>query len=218
MLVLVLPLLLGACAPTVTLQPGGPPESEAYRVAAPDVLAIRVGPEPGIVRELVIRPDGFISFDLVGDVEVEGKTIEEIRGDLTARLRDYLVAPDVSVGLTTSNSRKYFVFGEVGTKGAFPLIGRVTVLEAFGGAGGGTMFAALRSARLVRPTEEGGQVYAIDLYAITMRGDETTNYELQPDDVIYVPPNISARIGYALQVVFFPFQQILGLGGRLIQP
>ena len=51
---------------------------------------------------------------------------------------------------------------------------------------------------------------------IARLGDSTTNYELQPGDVIYVPPGVSARIGFALGVIFFPIQQIIGLGGGFL--
>ena len=58
----------------------------------------------------------------------------------------------------------------------------------------------------------------MDLQAIVERGDGSTNYRLQPGDVLFVPPNASARFGYALNVIFFPLQQLIGLGGRFVRP
>jgi polysaccharide export outer membrane protein len=196
--------------------PGTPAQTDKYRVAPPDVLMISVRPAPEINRDVVIRPDGRISFDLIGEVDVEGKTVEEIQKEITARIEQFIVHPDVTVILQTSNSRTYYVFGEVGSPGAYPLIGHVTALQALGGAGGGTRFANLGAARLVRPTEGKGLRYPVKFDQIAFDGNAATNYELQPGDVIYVPPSTSAKIGYAIGVMLFPIQQILGLGGRFI--
>ncbi len=198
----------------------GPPERPAhlleYHVAPPDVLTISVRPAPEIVRQLVIRPDGRISFDLIGDLEVQGKTVDEIRREITARLEEFIVHPDVTVVLSASNSRKYFVFGAVGRPGVYPLIGDVTALGALFAAGGPTRFSKMDGARIVRPSEGQSLVYAVDFEQITQQGDATTNYELQPGDIVHVPHNIFGKIGNALGVMFFPIQQILGLGRSVV--
>ncbi len=196
--------------------PGLPSLAAEYRVAPPDVLVITVRPEPLIERELAVRPDGRFSLDLIGDVEARGKTIEEIRSEITTRLKEYIVQPDVTVMLRTSNSRTFYIFGEVNRPGAYPILGDVTAVHALASAGGPTRMASLDGARLVRPSSEGELTYSIYFSAITEAGYGQTNFMLQPGDIVYVPPNLSARIGYALQLVFFPLQQILGLGGTVI--
>ncbi len=196
--------------------PGKPSLQAEYHIAPPDVLQITVRPEPLIDRELTVRPDGRISFDLIGDVEARGRTIEELRADIAVRLKEYIVQPDVTVQLKSSASRTYFIFGEVARPGAYPIIGDVTAVHALGAAGGETRMALLDSARLVRPSPEGELTYPIHFAAITEHGYGQTNYLLQPGDVVYVPPNMFARVGYALGVIFFPLQQILGLGGTVI--
>jgi polysaccharide export outer membrane protein len=196
--------------------PGVPPLQAEYHIAPPDTLMVTVRPEPEIARTLVVRPDGRISFDLIGDVDVRGRTVEEVREEIARRLKEFIVQPDVTVVLTKSESRTYFVFGEVARPGAYPLVGDVTALNALGASGGPTRYAAQDSARLVRPSTEGERVYSVHYEAITQSGYGQTNYLLQPGDVIYVPPNGFARVGYALGVFFFPLQQILGLGGTVI--
>jgi polysaccharide export outer membrane protein len=196
--------------------PGVPSLAAEYRIAPPDVLEITVRPEPEIERELTVRPDGRISFDLIGDVDVRGRTVEEVREEIARRLKEFIVQPDVTVVLAKSESRTYYVFGEVARPGAYALIGEVTALGALGASGGPTRFAAQDDARLVRPAPEGQLVYGVRFEAITQLGMGQTNYILQPGDVIYVPPNGFAKVGYALGVVFFPLQQILGLGGTVV--
>jgi polysaccharide biosynthesis/export protein len=204
---------LGACAQP-KLEPGAPVTEPEYRIAPPDLLTITVRPEPVITREVQVRPDGKISFDLIGEIDVYGKTVAEIRDDITTRIREFIVAPDVTVTLTASNSRRYYVFGEVGKPGAYPLEGEVRVIEAIAQAGGPNEYAALNSTRLSRPTAGEPLIYGVKLYDIMQLGKGDTNYTLQPGDVVYVPPNFSAQMGYAIGLVLFPFQSLIGLGTR----
>ena len=198
------------CASQLPPIPEAPSKTLDYHVAPPDELMISVSPEPAISRTVVIRPDGRISVDLIGDVEVEGKTVEEIREEITVRMREFIVQPAVTVVLSRSNSRQYYVLGEVKRPGAYPLIGEVDMVNALATAGGPTQYAKLNAARLVRPTEGDSLAYEVDFEEITRRGDATTNYELQRGDVVYVPPVLMVRIGYVIGQIFFPFQQILG--------
>lgn len=193
--------------------PGIPSPQAEYRIAPPDTLTITVRPEPEIVREVVVRPDGRISMDLIGDVDVRGRTVEEVRTDITRRLKEFIVQPDVTVAIKKSESRTFYVFGEVMRPGAYPLVGDVTAVYALGIAGGSTKFAAENDATLVRPSPEGRLVYPVYFKAMTREGDGRTNYALQPGDVIYVPPTIPAAIGYQIQMIFYPITAILGLGG-----
>ncbi len=190
--------------------PGTPTDQVEYHVAPPDVLNISIRPEPEITRDVVVRPDGRISFDLIGDLFVQGKTLEEIRRDITDQAEKFILNPDVTVILSESNSRQYYVFGEVNSPGAYPLVGDVSMVNALASAGGPTQYAKLDAAWLVRPTEGDSLAYEVDFEAITRRGDATTNYELQPGDVVYVPPVLMVRVGYVVGQIFFPFQQILG--------
>lgn len=211
-------LLAAACAGCFAHagHPGSPSLQAEYHIAPPDELTITVRPEPEIARELVVRPDGRISFDLIGDVEVRGRTVDDVRNEVTRRLKEFIVQPDVTVTLTRSESRTFYVFGEVMRPGAYPLVGDVTALYALGVAGGSTKFADEDSSTLVRPSPEGENTYPVYYKSITRYGYGQTNYLLQPGDVIYVPATISGRIGYAIQTVFFPLQAILGLGGPAV--
>jgi polysaccharide export outer membrane protein len=149
-----------ACAGT-PVSPGRPTTPPEYHVAPPDLLLVTVRPDPAIERQVTVRPDGSVSLDLIGDVQVEGKTVNEIRAEITNRITDYIVAPDVTVELVQSKSRRFYVFGQVKRPGAFPLIGRVTAVEALAQAGDVNVLASADSSHLVRPNDEGAGVYAV---------------------------------------------------------
>ena len=209
-------LLVAAGCGLPPLSPGTPGQVGLYRVAPPDVLAIIVAPAPAETREVTVRPDGRISLELLGDVEVEGRTVEEIRRDIENRLREYIVQPEVTVDLIASRSRSFYVFGQVVNPGSFALVGRVTAVEALAQAGGATLYANLNASRVARLYAAEGEgetgAFRVRFKDILERADPATNYELRQDDIIWVPPNLSARIGFFLQRLLFPLTAIFGVG------
>jgi len=208
----------GCVVPPTSARLAKPPELAEYLIAPPDTLQVIVrGVEPEIQRQVTVRPDGRISFDLVDELTVVGKTVAQVKAELVAGLRQFIVAPDVTVILESSNSRRFFVFGAVERVGAFPLVGEVTAIEGLASAGGATFLGSPNSAWLARPGGEGDEVYRIRFDDI-QRGDGATNYVLLPGDVIFVPPGVSAQIGDTLRVIFYPLQQVIGLGGRFVNP
>lgn len=62
----------------------------------------------------IVRPDGKVTFPLVGVLDTTGKTVSEFTAELTNRLSEYLVNPDVSVNVTQLGTTRVFVLGEVG--------------------------------------------------------------------------------------------------------
>ncbi len=205
------PLL--ACSTAGTGQPPAP-EVSSYRVGSPDQLRITVIPDPVIEREVVVRPDGKISIDLVGDVAAAGRTTEEIAADIQTRIGRYKRDAQVTVALAEALSDQITVLGEVKAPSTFPLSRQTRLVEAIGTVGGPTTFAAKGRVRLIRTQEGATRVYAVNLGAIE-KGNLTTNYVLQGGDLIVVPPGVMATIGYALQAALFPFQQIFGFGGSV---
>lgn len=144
-------LLLGAaCA-------HGPKVSDEDREPAPfrlgreDVVEVSVYRDPDLSRTVPVRPDGMISLPIVGDVEAAGRTPEEVRAEVIEKLRDYVKDPAVVTFIVREvNSARFYVVGEVGRPGAYPLRGDMTVLQALAVAGGLGEFSARRHVMLVR--------------------------------------------------------------------
>jgi polysaccharide export outer membrane protein len=204
--------LLAACSTTGGQPPG--PEVTSYRVGSPDQLHITIIPDPVIEREVIVRPDGKISIDLVGDVAAAGRTTEEIASDIQTRIGRYKRDAQVTVALAAALSDQVTVLGEVDRPSTFPLSRQTRLVEAIGTVGGPTTFAAKGRVRLIRTQESKTRLYSVDLGAIE-KGNLTTNYVLQGGDLIVVPPGVMAMIGYQLQALLFPFQQLLGFGGSV---
>jgi polysaccharide export outer membrane protein len=203
---------LSACAGTEGAPPG--PRISAYRVGPPDQLHITILPDPIIERDVIVRPDGMISIDLIGDISAGGRTTEEIASDIETRIGRFKRDARVTVALGAALSSEVTVLGEISRPSTFPLSRQTRVVEALGTVGGTTVFSARNRIRLIRTQDNSTHVYNVDLKAIE-RGDLRTNYLLQGGDFVYVPPGVMASIGYGVQAVLFPFQQIFGFGASV---
>ena len=84
-----------------------------YRLGAEDVMLVSVWKDEHLTKEVVVRPDGMFSFPLVGDIQAEDRTVEEIRAELVKRLTKYIPNPNVSVAVTKILSYKVYVVGRV---------------------------------------------------------------------------------------------------------
>lgn len=200
-------LLSLACVSNPVPEP--PVEYQDYRVGAPDQLTITILPDPMIVETAVVRPDGKITVQLLGDVEAGGRTTQMIAEDIERRIARFKRGAVVTVSLASAQSSAITVLGEVRGPSAFPLTKAMRVAEALGSVGGVTNFANDDDVRVVRPGTP-PQVIHVDLQAIR-GGDLSTNVQLYGGDIVYVPPTVLAQIGYAIQAVLFPFEPLLGV-------
>lgn len=165
-----------------------------------DVLAISVYGEPDLtVKDLPVRVDGRISFQLVGDVQAEGLTVDQLKASLTEKLSEYLHTPKVAVIVQRFASLSYTVAGEVATPGTFPLVTDVTLAQAIAGAGGlkkgqfhatSVELADLTHAFLTRKNE----VLPIDFVQLFRNGDMRFDVQLMPGDYIYIPSGLAKEV------------------------
>jgi polysaccharide export outer membrane protein len=165
-----------------------PPLAEAsYLRGAEDMVKISVWKDEHLTHEVVVRPDGMISFPLVGDIPAAGRTVEDVRLDLVKRLNKFVPNAHVSVLATKIQSYKIYVLGRVNKPGEF-LVGHYTdVLQALSLAGGLTPFAAENDIRIMRRIR-GEQLVFHFRYGDVRKGKELDqNIILERGDVVVVP-------------------------------
>lgn len=161
--------------------------SSGYRLGPEDVLEISVWREDALKREVLVRPDGGISYPLIGDVQAAGKTIDELRGEITKRLEKFVPDAAVSVTVLKAGSQKIYVLGKVTKPGEFPVGRNVDVLQALSMAGGLTQFADQNGIRVVRRDGDRQQVFPFE-YGRIVRGENMQqNILLRAGDVVVVP-------------------------------
>jgi len=158
-----------------------------YVLGAEDVLMVSVWRDEQLTKEVVVRPDGMVSFPLVGDLQAAGRTVDELRSELTKKLTKFIPNPQVSVAVTKVLSYRIYVLGRVNKPGEF-LVGHQTdVLQALSLAGGLTPFAAENDIRIMRRV--GGEQRTIPIrYGDLKKGQGLEqNILLQRGDVVMVP-------------------------------
>ncbi|MGH9454985.1 MAG: polysaccharide biosynthesis/export family protein [Terriglobia bacterium] len=198
-LVLTLVLTLPAAARHKKKQPASTPVASAetqkallakpdYVINPADVLDISVWKEPEISsKNLPVRPDGKISLPLVNDVQAAGLTASQLADSITEKLKKFMSDPQVTVVVSGINSQRYYIVGEVGHGGVFPLLPGMTALQAVSAAGGLTQFASSKKIYILR-NQNGQQVKLPFNYKEVIKGrDMQENIQLKPGDTIIVP-------------------------------
>jgi polysaccharide biosynthesis/export protein len=166
-----------------------------YRIGARDILNITVWEHPELTipagefrsaetAGTVVGEDGNIFYPYAGVIRAKGRTVEEVRNELTQKLSRYIEQVQLDVRVTSYRSQRVYVVGEVATPGIqtvkdIPL----TVLEAVNSAGGAKPTADLRNITLTRQ----GKTFSINLLALYEGGDVRQNIPLEGGDVLNVP-------------------------------
>jgi polysaccharide export outer membrane protein len=143
------PPVVAAPAPA----PADAPATGEYGVGPGDVLEVNVIGNDDLSRIPTVQTNGAITYPLLGEVQVAGLTVAEIRRKLTNLLeKDYLVKPQVEVKVREFNSQYVSVVGEVNSPGRKPLRGRTRLIDALLESGG---FKASASAEVMITRTEG---------------------------------------------------------------
>jgi polysaccharide export outer membrane protein len=159
-----------------------------YGLNAGDVLRIAVWREEELSREVIVRPDGHLTFPLVGEIRAAGRTPEAVREEIVERLVEYIPDPVVTVSVMAARGNKVFVIGQVARPGEYAMDRSMTVIQALALAGGLGQFANGNRIQILRRSD-GGEQRAIPFkYSDVESGDRLeSNIELRSGDVIIVP-------------------------------
>lgn len=198
--------LLGGCASTVetTKTPRTAPATAAaatkgaavpskdpgggdYQIGPEDLLEISVWREKDLQREVLVRPDGWLTFPLVGNVKAAGKTPQQLQTEISAKLRKYIPDPVVTVTVLKVQGLKIFVIGKVGKPGEYNVGRYVDVLQALTLAGGLTPFAREGEIKILRKDNGREKVIPFDYGAVKQGRGLNQNILLQAGDVVMVP-------------------------------
>jgi polysaccharide export outer membrane protein len=162
------------------------PEIDEFVLGIEDKLSISVWKEPDLIKSVSIRPDGKITFPLVGDVQAAGRTPRQLTADLSKLLGRFIKEPVVTVVVEEINNFKVFVLGEVSLQGALNLRRRTRLLEAIALSGGMSKFADKSNLLLLR-FEDGKETRTRIDYRKVVSGEKPElNVYLKPGDTIIV--------------------------------
>ena len=158
-----------------------------YRIGPEDVLHISVWKEEDLDREVLVRPDGGISFPLAGDLQVSGRTPIEVQDEIRSRLQRYVPDAEVTVSIEKVSGYTIFVLGEVEEPGQFTLGRYVDVVQALTLSGGFTPYANKRGIQILRRQDGREVTYKFDFRSVSRGRNLDQNIILQSGDVVLVP-------------------------------
>ncbi|MCX7924989.1 MAG: SLBB domain-containing protein [Fimbriimonadales bacterium] len=174
----------------------GVAQSDDYTLDTGDVLTVTVLRHEQFSGEFTVPPSGRVVFPGVGELEVRGVTLnrlsETLRAHLSKRLRD----PEVFVSLKQARPLLVFVEGQVNRPGAYPIQPGWRVAEAIAAAEGLKILPERTVATLIR----GEQTLLVDLPALLHRGDQRTNYPIQPGDLLSIQQKPAIRVAVVGEV------------------
>jgi polysaccharide export outer membrane protein len=162
--------------------------ASSYVIGPEDGLDISVWKDETLKATTLVRPDGFISFPLVGEIMAAGRTADQVRDDVRQRLQKYIPDAVVTVSVVHVASYRVYVLGRVNKPGDFAVGRDVDILQALALAGGLTPFAHENDIRVVRRGADGRTVTLPFRYADALSdGDLSQNIRLRSGDVLLVP-------------------------------
>ena len=160
---------------------------EAYRLNPGDVLNVSVWNEEALQQEVMILPDGTISFPLVGILQVSNKTPIQVQEELKEKLSRLIPDPEINLTVRSVAGNSIFIIGKVNRPGVFPMTRPTDVIQALSLAGGFTPYADSENIQILRRSGKKQKIINFDYGKIAKGQALDTNILLQSGDTIVVP-------------------------------
>ncbi|PYM92508.1 MAG: hypothetical protein DME04_14980 [Candidatus Rokuibacteriota bacterium] len=154
-----------------------------YTIGIDDVLHVIVWDNKELEQDVIVRPDGKISYPLAGEIHAQGLTVPKLTEILKERLGASVKNPNVSVMVKEIRSFRVYFVGKVAKAGVYPIKAGTPLLQALTLAGGTADGADLPSAYIIR----GETKIPVDLRRLIQEGDLSRNLKLETEDTIVVP-------------------------------
>ena len=143
--------------------------------------------EEFLERQVIVQPDGRISFPLVGVLPAAGSTVDEVQLRVAERLSRFIPDPVVTVSIKEIRGNRVYVLGQVKSPGQFIINPRIDVVQALALAGGTTPFAELNDIKILRRSGERQTLIEFRYGDIARGRNLEQNIMLQSGDVVLVP-------------------------------
>jgi polysaccharide export outer membrane protein len=159
-----------------------------YRVHPGDKLMVGVYDDPKLLPlEITVAPDGKLSYPMVGVLIVGGKTVEQIRAEMEARLKKYISDPIATVIVTEVKGNVVYVIGQVTKPGSITMNPTINVMQALSIAGGANPYAKVDGIIVIRSSGGTQRVLPFRYGQVASGKDLQQNVELESGDVVVVP-------------------------------
>ncbi|MBI4713494.1 MAG: polysaccharide biosynthesis/export family protein [Planctomycetes bacterium] len=157
-----------------------------YLINVDDVIEVNVWQNQDVSRDAIVRPDGMISFPLIGEVKAHKRTLRQIDDEITQKLKEYIISPEVTVAIKKFAGEKVIVLGEVVKGGVHKFVGNASLMDIIGEAGGLTRDAKYGNLLIIRgDVLDKPEVVMVNVNDI-LNGDMRSNVVMYPNDIVYV--------------------------------
>lgn len=160
---------------------------DRYLLNAGDHLSISVWNEDAMQRDVIVLPDGMISFPLAGELLAKGKTVTELQHAITNKLTEYLSNPVVTVSVTAVSGNRIHIMGKVSSPGPIIMSQNLDVMQALSLAGGLSPYAQEDDIIVVRRVNGKQIVIPIDYTVLKLGKRLNENIFLKSGDLIIIP-------------------------------
>jgi polysaccharide export outer membrane protein len=160
---------------------------DIYQLHQGDKVLISVWREETLQKEVVVLPDGSVTFPLIGRVEVAGLSTPEVEQIIATKLKKYFPEPIVTVVIVGIDGNRAFVTGKVMRPGTLIINGPITVLQAISLVGGFDKFADESSIKVIRAKPDGQEILPVNYKDIISGKNVSTNILLKAGDTLVVP-------------------------------
>jgi len=160
---------------------------DIYQLRQGDTVLISVWREDTLQRQVIVLPDGSITFPLIGRVEVAGLSTPEVEQKISKKLKEYIPEPIVTVVIVGIDGNRAFVTGKVIHPGPLIISGPITVLQAISLVGGFDKFADESGIKVIRTNSNGQEILTVNYRDIVSGKNMSTNVQLKAGDTLVVP-------------------------------
>jgi protein involved in polysaccharide export with SLBB domain len=162
-----------------------------YYLQPGDTIDIKFFRNQELNENVIVRPDGRISLQLIDEVNVAGVSPPQLETLLNEKYTPYLKSPKASVIISSFGGQKVYIGGQVNYPGVINIIGRTTVVQAILEAGGLRADANMRSVLIISRGADNAPVGRKINIKKAMEGKlSDEEILLKPYDMVYVPKSI----------------------------
>jgi polysaccharide export outer membrane protein len=163
------------------------PAEEGYLIGPGDLLDISVWKDEALTRSCIVRPDGIISFPLIGEILASGRTTSQLKADMEAKLTRYVPGVVLSLEVKQINSLIVYIIGKVNSPGRYVLNVDVNVLQALATAGGLNVYAKRDKIKVFRQGINETTIFPFAYDSIVEGKHLEQNIHLKRGDVVVIP-------------------------------
>ncbi len=166
-----------------------------YQLSRGDTFELVFPFTPEFNQTLTVNPDGFVTLNGIGDVNVAGKMVPELKDLLQTTYATILHKPVINVVLKDFDKPYFIAGGDVTHPGKFDLRGDITLTQAIAIAGGFTESSKHSQVLLFRRvSNDWAEVKVLNVKKMFQTGNLTEDMHLQPGDMFFVPQNRISKI------------------------